>query len=78
MLVSAISTNLYQAYKASENSSSGKATETSNDTAFNSLITSVNKKTNIDSSTFMPFDAINEWKYFCHKQILNSNLDIIA
>ena len=56
----------------------GKATETNNETAFNSSTSSVNKKTNLESSTFMPFDAINEWKYFCHKQLLNSNFDIIA
>ena len=24
------------------------------------------------------FDSINEWKYFCHKQILEGKLDIIA
>lgn len=24
------------------------------------------------------FDSINEWKYFCHEQILQGKLDIIA
>ena len=24
------------------------------------------------------FDAINEWKNFCHQQILNGKLDVIA
>lgn len=24
------------------------------------------------------FDSINEWKYFCHEQILQGKMDIIA
>lgn len=24
------------------------------------------------------FDSINEWKYFCHEQILKGKMDIIA
>lgn len=78
MLVSAISTKLSQAYKASENTSNSRTIETNNDTAFNSVPPTTNKKTNLESATFMPFDAINEWKYFCHKQILDCDFDIIA
>ncbi len=33
---------------------------------------------NIEENKASLFDSINEWKYFCHEQILKGKLDIIA
>ncbi|MCQ2754665.1 MAG: hypothetical protein MJ231_06425 [bacterium] len=50
-----------------------KAEEPNSDIKFNSLpITNKNKNLS------QIYDVINEWKYFCHKQILNGKLDIIV
>ena len=46
------------------------------DTTFNSL--SPYKKTNSNSDMTKVFDSINEWKGFCHKQIVGGKLDVIA
>ena len=39
---------------------------------------SYSKKNQADAEEQKMFEAINEWKYFCHQQILNGNLDVIA
>ena len=74
MLVSAISANPIQMVRVNNTEpttvvKSGEA----GDTAFNSL-TSYIKALEMEKL----FDSINEWKYFCHKQISKGNFDIIA
>ena len=49
-----------------------------NDTAFNSLTPFNNKKYAPQDDLPQVYDNINEWKNFCHKQILSGKLDIIA
>lgn len=49
-----------------------------NDTSFNSLTPYNNKKTALEEDLPLVYDCINEWKNFCHKQILGGKLDIIA
>ena len=50
--------------------------ETIGETAFNSLASNSKKNSGIEKLGL--YDSINEWKEFCHKQILNGNLDVIA
>lgn len=80
MLVSAISAN--------QNEIAGKVTspyvsvnargaDNAGDAVFNSL-TSNAKRTSQDNKLPQLYDSINEWKFFCHKQIVKGNLDIIA
>lgn len=76
MLVSAISTNHYSKvwdYNIKENNDS----DTAGDTTFNSL-TPYSRKTNTEKGKKQVFDSINEWKNFCHSQILKGKLDVIA
>lgn len=80
MLVSAISANLYQAYRSAYSPSAvinNRGSETPTETAFNSLA-SYPEITKKENETAKIFDSINEWKIFCHKQIANGKLDIIA
>ena len=80
MLVSAISQNYSDGYILSNSSKqyNTKSKETIGDTAFNSLTPYSTKKS--VSSEEMPkvFDSINQWKNFCHKQILGEKLNVIA
>lgn len=46
------------------------------DTTFNSL--APYKKINSTSEMSKVFDSINEWKGFCHKQIVGEKLNVIA
>ena len=48
------------------------------DTAFNSLTPFSTKKYAPQDDLPQVYDNINEWKNFCHKQILSGKLDIIA
>lgn len=54
-----------------------RTTETIGDTSFNSLNT-LTKKTPITENLPQMFDKINQWKRFCHKQIMAGKLDVIA
>lgn len=76
MLVSAISANnpkvIINNNLPLNNSRSG---ENVSDTSFSFLST---KKSNQDNSITKTFGVINEWKAFCHEQILNGKLDVIA
>ena len=71
MLVSAISSNPVQIVRANNSETTTKGNE-ANDTAFNSLNSYIKR-----FETAKMYDSINEWKDFCHKQILNGNLDVI-
>lgn len=79
MLVSAVNANLFQSKKIAENTNTKNnpvSTEKNADTVFNSLPNSSKKTTSIEKKRL--YDSINEWKDFCHKQILNGKLDVIA
>lgn len=72
MQVSAISLNYGQT--VSNSSVNSKGNEICSDVAYNSLNfrnTSLDKQSKI-------FDAINEWKIFCHRQIEQGKFDVIA
>lgn len=79
MLVSAISANRNQNVGLISSSYSFVNSRGSDngDSTFNSL-TSYAKRSALDSKIPQLYDSINEWKYFCHKQIVNGNLDVIA
>lgn len=49
-----------------------------NDTSFNSLTPYYTKKAASDKDLPQVYDQINEWKNFCHKQILGRKLNTIA
>ena len=77
MLISAISasvvapnTKVYPCAKVN------KKCENSADTSFNS--TQPTQKKIQDKKLNEIYDSINEWKNFCHEQILGGKLDIIA
>ena len=75
MQVSAVSTNFCQEQKTYKISSAvaKKFNDGKNETVFNSIASSKNK-----SDMAKVYANINEWKDFCHEQILNGKLDIIA
>ena len=76
MLVSAISTGHYSTvwnYNLVRNNDS----DIVSDTTFNAL-TPFSKRISAERSKKQIFDSINEWKNFCHSQILKGKLDIIA
>jgi len=50
--------------------------ESYTDTTFNSL--APYRKAGSSSDMTRIFNSINEWKGFCHKQIQNGKLDVIA
>lgn len=79
MLVSAISLNRNNGYNMSSNMPfyNTRSNETIGDTAFNSL-TPYAKKSVPAEKLPQIFDNINEWKNFCHKQILGEKLNTIA
>lgn len=74
MLVSAISVDskIYTNYKSLPNPS----TDQSSDTTSNSLTSF--KKAEPQEKLSQIFNDINEWKEFCHKQVLGNKLDVIA
>lgn len=78
MLVSAISMNKNQAYNVSSNMPfyNSRSNETIGDTSFNSL--TPNKKSVPAEKLPQVYDNINEWKNFCHSQILGKKLNTIA
>lgn len=80
MLVSAISENRNNGYYMSSNMPfyNSKSNEQIGDTSFNSLTPYTSRKTVSSDKLPQVFDNINEWKNFCHKQILGKKLDTIA
>ena len=44
---------------------------------FNSLLLAENAKS-VNNEKLNLYNSINEWKEFCHKQILDGKLDVIA
>ncbi len=79
MLVSAVNANLFQSKKIVESTNTKNnpvSTEENADTVFNSLPNSSKKATGVEKKRL--YDSINEWKFFCHKQILNGKFDVIA
>lgn len=76
MLVSAISANGYNIaiHKNPNKTQSDKKADKKTDTAFNSLTSNTNSEKNLAEI----YKSINEWKDFCHQQILDGKLDIIA
>ena len=79
MLVSAISVNHNGAYKMSNKrpNYTNNGNESIKDTAFNSL-TPYSKKSVSTESMPQVFDSINQWKNFCHKQILGEKLNVVV
>lgn len=74
MLVSAISANNYQ---TSVNTNvNTKGNDNYVDKAFNS--SPISSKKNTIEKDCKVFDEINKWKHFCHQQISEGNLDVIA
>lgn len=82
MLVSAISVNRNNGYNISSNMPfyNNRSNETIGDTSFNSLTPYSNNNKKLVSADKLPqvYDNINEWKNFCHKQILGKKLNTIA
>ena len=77
MLVSAISANCYNLaiHKSPEKvKNDKKADKKQSDKAFNSLPSNTDNEKNLAEI----YKSINEWKEFCHQQILAGKLDIIA
>ena len=78
MLVSAVSANHFQSSnKIADNLNNKNKPERPDclELVFN-LNSVVNKKVSIEKLNL--YNSINEWKEFCHKQILNGKLDVIA
>ena len=79
MLVSAISVNQKNGYNISSNMPfNNRANEQIGDTSFNSLTPYVSKKTVFADKLPQVYNNINEWKNFCHNQILGKKLNTIA
>ena len=79
MLVSAISVNQKNGYNISSNMPfNNRANEQIGDTSFNSLTPYVSKKTVSADKLPQVYNNINEWKNFCHNQILDKKLNTIA
>lgn len=78
MLISAISSNIIAPNTKINPISkvNRKNYENLADTSFNS--TQSVPKNKQDKKLNEIYDSINEWKYFCHEQILGGKLDIIA
>ena len=79
MLVSAVSANYFQSKKNINKTAvakKDKLVDNTNEMAFNSIPNKSKKATNNDKLKI--YNSINEWKDFCHKQILKGNLDVIA
>lgn len=80
MQVSAISVNHGIGYSVNGNMPfyNSRSNETIGDTAFNSLASFSSKKAVPAENLPQVLDSINEWKNFCHKQILGEKLNVIA
>ena len=80
MLVSAISVNRNNGYYMSSNMPfyNNRSNETIGDTSFNSLTPYSNKKTVTAEKLPQVYDNINEWRNFCHNQILGKKLNTIV
>ena len=80
MLVSAISVNRNNGYNISSNMPfyNSRSNETIGDTSFNSLTPYSNKKSVPAEKLPQVYNNINEWKNFCHNQILGKKLNTIA
>lgn len=76
MLVSAISENFYNASNVFNKNINACKKDTFGETSFNSLNPYYKKSFNSDRTRL--YYSINEWKNFCHKQILSGKLDVIA
>ena len=79
MLVSAISLKQNNSYIFSNNKSyycNNK--DGASDTVFNSLTPVVNKKEVPQETLSKVYENINEWKNFCHSQIIGKKLDTIV
>lgn len=72
MQVSAILSNYCQT--VSNAGVNSKGSDYYSETAFNSL----NSRKNTNDKQNKMFDAINEWKNFCHSQIEKGKFDVIA
>ena len=79
MIVSAVSVMNYQKSKNSNfNKNFVNSTDRKNSDTVIKTSTFSSKKNQADNDEQKIFDAINEWKNFCHQQILNGKLDVIA
>ncbi len=80
MLVSAISVNRNSGYHMSGNMPfyNSKSSEQIGDTSFNSLTPYISRRTVSSDKLPQVLDNINEWKNFCHQQILGKKLNTIA
>ncbi len=75
MLVSAISATNQKSAFINSFYYANKYQENSTETAFSALSLPKNSQNNNQTPVY---DAINEWKNFCHQQILAGKLDVIA
>ena len=74
MQVSAVSANSFQTIYKKKVNSRGMDNYADN---FNNFNTLKNQKI-VKNEKAELYNAINEWKYFCHAQIAKGKLDIIA
>ena len=77
MIISAISANYDYRMSSSYPYYKEKGVDI-DDTSFNSLTPNSNKKRVREDNLPKLYDNINEWKEFCHKQILGQKLNVIA
>ena len=80
MLVSAISLKQNNSYIFSNNNKNyfNNNKDNAGDTVFNSLAPIINKKENSQKNLPQVFENINEWKNFCHSQIVGNKLDTVV
>ena len=79
MQVSAVSANHFLSNKkigSTLPSRKDSQKDVNRDPVFNSYNTTPKRCTSIEKLGL--YDSINEWKDFCHKQILSGNFDVIA
>ena len=74
MLVSAISTNRVNSLPYY----GLRANEPADETTFSSLTPSLKEEPIPETKQLRIYESINEWKNFCHKQILGEKLNILA
>ena len=77
MRVSAIQANTYRAYTSADFIKTHNNTRQMDDISFNSWRIEPENQ-DAEAENLKIYASINEWKNFCHKQIANGHLDVIA
>ena len=80
MQVSAINVQTNNGYAMSNSIGvhSNRFNDQIGDTSFNSLTPYASKRAVSADKLPIVFDSINQWKNFCHRQVLGEKLNIIA